>query len=67
MKDIAKKTEQELKDEIQKVAGKARETRFGAAGAKTKNTKALLNMRRSVARMKTALRARTLAEKKKKA
>ena len=67
MKDIAKQSAKELKDAIAASATKSRETRFGAAGAQTKNTKVLKNIRRSVARMKTALRTQELAESKKNA
>lgn len=67
MKDLAKKTTQDLREEIAKSTTKARETRFGAAGAQSKNTKVLKNIRRSVARMKTALRTKELAESKKNA
>lgn len=67
MKDISKKSAVELREEIAKVATKARETRFGAAGAQSKNTKVIKNMRRSVARMKTAVRSRELAESTKNA
>jgi ribosomal protein L29 len=67
MKDITKKSAKELHEEIAKVATKARETRFGAAGAQSKNTKVLKNMRRSVARMKTVIRAHELADSKKNA
>jgi ribosomal protein L29 len=67
MKDISKKTQKELTTEIVALSAKQREARFGSAGAQSKNTKGIRTMRRTVARMKTALRASQLAAAKKNA
>ena len=67
MKDLAKKTPQELSADITTLATKQREARFGGAGAQAKNTKGLRSMRRSTARLKTALRTSQLAESAKNA
>ncbi len=57
LKELKKKTGEELSLELQKKQEELRAFRFGVAGSKSKDTKAGRNLRRNIARLHTILRA----------
>lgn len=66
MKELAKKTDKELKDMLAEKRETVRSFRFGMAGSATRDTKAGMNAKRDVARIMTEMtrRKNTKAEPK---
>jgi ribosomal protein L29 len=63
MKELAKKTDKELKELLAEKREFVRSFRFGMAGSATRDTKAGKNAKHDVARIMTELSRRTLALK----
>lgn len=59
MKELAKKTDKELKDTLAEKREIVRSFRFGMAGSATRDTKAGMNAKRDVARIMTEMNRRT--------
>ncbi len=63
MKDLAKKTDKELKDTLAEKRETVRSFRFGMAGSATRDTKAGMNAKRDIARILTEMTRRKNAPK----
>ena len=61
------KTDEHLKKEVVDTQEKLRVIRFGGAGSRSRNVKESRNLRREIARAKTELRSREIAQVAKKA
>lgn len=60
MEELNGKTNDELVELVRTKQEELRQTRFSAAGSRTRNTKAARNLRKEIARIKTILRQREL-------
>ncbi len=63
MKELAKKTDKELKDTLAEKRETVRSFRFGMAGSATRDTKAGMNAKRDIARILTEMTRRKNAPK----
>lgn len=64
MTDLKKQSVADLTKEVAELREKLRTFRFGEAGTRTRNVKEGRNLRRSIARVLTELRGRTLVSKR---
>jgi ribosomal protein L29 len=64
MKELAKKTDKELKDILAEKREFVRSFRFGMAGSATRDTKAGKNAKHDIARVMTELSRRTILASK---
>jgi ribosomal protein L29 len=55
MKDLTKKTKEELAESLSKAQEELRSTRFSLAGGKEKNVKKIREMRKTIARLLTQM------------